>query len=178
MPPLEGPLPVTRLVRRAAASVALLTAAFGVSAAVSVVTEAPASASITWTAADYSTENQITRLVNVKRAAAHCGALRTDDRLRVAARRHSRDMVLNNFFAHNGTDGSTFVTRAQVANYWAAGAENIAWGYSTPTAVVNAWMNSTVHRTNLLNCSLKAVGVGVARKSDGTPYWTQDFGRS
>jgi uncharacterized protein YkwD len=169
---------VTRLVRRAAASVALLTAAFGVCAAVSVVTEAPASAAVTWTSTDTTIENQITRLVNTKRAAAHCGALRTDERLRTAARKHSADMVTKSFFSHTGSNGSTFVTREQAANYWAPSAENIAWGYSTPTAVVNAWMNSPVHRTNLLNCASKAVGVGVARKADGTAYWTQDFGRS
>jgi uncharacterized protein YkwD len=166
------------LVRRVAASVALLTAAFGASAAVSVVTAAPASAAVSWTTADTTIENQITRLVNTKRAAAHCAPLRTDERLRTAARKHSADMVTKNYFSHTGSNGSTFVTREQAANYWAASAENISWGYSTPTAVVTAWMNSPVHRTNLLNCASKAVGVGVARKANGTPYWTQDFGRS
>ena len=169
---------MTRLVRRAVASAALFTAAFGASAAVSVVTAAPASAAVSWTSADTTIENQITNLVNTKRAAAHCGPLRTDERLRTAARKHSADMVTKNFFDHAGSNGSTFVTRAQAANYWAPSAENIAWGYSTPTAVVTAWMNSPVHRTNLLNCSSKAVGVGVARKANGTAYWTQDFGRS
>ena len=178
MPPLEGLFLVTRLVRRAASTVALITAAFGASAAVLVVTEAPASAAVSWTSADTTIENQITRLVNTKRAAAGCGALRTDERLRTAARRHSADMVTKNFFSHTGSNGSTFVKREQAANYWAPSAENIAWGYSTPTAIVTAWMNSPVHRTNLLNCGSKAVGVGVARKADGTPYWTQDFGRS
>jgi uncharacterized protein YkwD len=169
---------VTRPVRRAATAIALLTAAFGASAAISVATAAPASAAVSWTSADTTIENQITRLVNTKRAAAGCGALRTDERLRTAARKHSADMVTKNFFSHTGSNGSTFVTREHAANYWAASAENIAWGYTTPTAVVTAWMNSPVHRTNLLNCTSKAVGVGVARKPDGTAYWTQDFGRS
>jgi uncharacterized protein YkwD len=158
----------------------MLTAAFGATAAASIVSAAPASAAttVTWTSADTTVEDQITALVNQKRSAAKCGVLRTDQKLRNAARLHSADMVTKNFFSHSGSNGSTFVTRVQAANYWAPSAENIAWGYSTPTAVVTAWMNSTVHRTNLLNCSYRAVGVGVARKADGTPYWTQDFGRS
>jgi uncharacterized protein YkwD len=39
-------------------------------------------------------------------------------------------------------------------------------------------MNSAPHRANILNCAYNNGGVGVAYKSDGTPYWTQDFGRS
>jgi uncharacterized protein YkwD len=87
-------------------------------------------------------------------------------------------MVTKNFFSHTGSNGSTFVTRAVRSGYSQASAENIAWGYRIANDVVTAWMNSTVHRTNLLNCANRAVGVGVARKADGTPYWTQDFGRS
>jgi len=49
-------------------------------------------------------------------------------------------------------------------------------GVSAPEAVMTAWMNSSGHRANILNCKAKAVGVGLARKSDGTPYWTQVFG--
>ena len=43
-------------------------------------------------------------------------------------------------------------------------------------AVVAAWMKSTGHRKNILNCRNKAVGVGVARGGTYGIYWTQDFG--
>jgi uncharacterized protein YkwD len=36
-------------------------------------------------------------------------------------------------------------------------------------------MKSPGHRANILNCSLKAVGIGVEYGSGG-PWWTQDFG--
>jgi len=39
-------------------------------------------------------------------------------------------------------------------------------------------MNSAGHRANLLNASFTHVGVGQVAGSGGTPYWTQDFGRS
>ena len=56
-------------------------------------------------------------------------------------------------------------------SYRAAG-ENIAIGYATPEAVVNAWMNSPGHRANILNPSYTQLGVGYV--ADGS-YWTQEF---
>jgi uncharacterized protein YkwD len=123
-------------------------------------------------------EAQVITLTNNQRVANGCGALRTDSRLTAAARAHSADMVTNNMFSHTGTDGSDFVARETRAGYSAASAENIAWGYPTAQAVVDGWMNSPGHRANILNCGSVAVGVGVAKKADGTLYYTQDFGRS
>jgi uncharacterized protein YkwD len=118
-------------------------------------------------------------LTNAERTAKGCPALRADDRLAAAARAHSTDMVAQGFFSHTGSNGSTFVAREVAAGYpkKGASAENIAWGYRTPREVVTGWMNSSGHRANMLNCSSLAVGVGLAYRADGTPYWTQDFGR-
>jgi uncharacterized protein YkwD len=125
-------------------------------------------------------EDQVAVLVNQERAKAGCGALRTDERLRTAARGHSTDMAQNGYFSHTGRNGSSFVDRIAAAGYprSAAGGENIAMGYRTPAEVMDGWMNSEGHRENILNCGFKAIGVGVARDSGGAPYWTQDFGRS
>ncbi len=123
-------------------------------------------------------EDKVTELVNVERAAT-CGPLRTDERLRKAARAHSADMAANNYFSHVGLNGSSFVDRLVRAGYPrnSSAAENIAMGYSTAKAVVAGWMGSKGHKANILNCSYKAVGLGVAYRGS-TPYWTQDFGRS
>lgn len=124
-------------------------------------------------------EDEVTRLVNAERKKASCAALRTDERLRQAARAHSADMVKFNFFSHQGHDGSSFVDRIARTGYpkGSAAAENIAYGYDTPAAVVKGWMGSAGHKANILNCEHKAVGVGLVYR-DTTPYWTQDFGRS
>jgi uncharacterized protein YkwD len=125
-----------------------------------------------------SLESEVVTLTNNYRTANGCGALRIDTRLVAAARTHSTDMVTNNFFSHTGSNGSTFVQREASAGYTTgASAENIAWGYRSPKEVVDGWINSAGHRANILNCGSVAVGVGVAYKADGTPYWTQDFGR-
>ena len=42
--------------------------------------------------------------------------------------------------------------------------ENIAAGYASPQAVMNGWMNSPGHRSNILNGSFNAIGVGHYQK--------------
>ena len=84
------------------------------------------------------------------------------------------------YFDHNSNDGRSPGARMADAGYdisrgWA---ENIAVGYSNAEAVMKAWMLSTGHRKNILNCDLRALGVGVARAGNGRLYWTQDFGGS
>ncbi|GAB2818082.1 hypothetical protein GCM10027176_23350 [Actinoallomurus bryophytorum] len=122
-----------------------------------------------------SAEAQAVQLTNVQRTKNGCSALRVDSRLRTAARAHSKDMHVRNYFEHNSPDGKTPWDRIKAAGYTQAGAENIAEGYATAQAVVTGWMNSPGHRANILNCSLKAVGIGVEYGSGG-PWWTQDFG--
>lgn len=123
-----------------------------------------------------SAENEVVRLTNAERARNGCSPLRTDERLRAAARGHSTDMATKGYFSHTAPNGSTFVDRARAAGYNSPGAENIARGQPTAAAVVRSWMNSEGHRANILNCSLRAIGVGV-RFGAGGPWWTQVFGR-
>lgn len=123
-------------------------------------------------------ENKVTALINKERAAAGCKIVTKDDRLWKAARAHSADMAKNNYFSHTGRNGSSFVDRAVAAGYprQSVAAENIAYGYATAEAVVDGWMNSDGHRANILNCSHKTTGLGLAYRNK-TPYWTQVFGR-
>ncbi len=122
-------------------------------------------------------EQKVIELTNAERDKAGCGSVHLDTRLRTASRNHSVDMAQHENMSHDGSDGSTPWDRAEAAGYDAAMSENIAMGYGTPDAVMAAWMNSDGHRQNILNCDAKAVGVGLARTSDGTAYWTQMFGR-
>lgn len=124
-------------------------------------------------------EDLVTSLINIERSKNDCGPVRTDERLRTAARAHSADMAKYDYFSHVGRDGSRFWDRVALAGYPRndAASENIASGQRTAKTVVQAWMNSPGHERNILNCESVAVGVGLAYRGD-TPYWTQDFGRS
>ncbi|WP_344282785.1 CAP domain-containing protein, partial [Actinomadura napierensis] len=120
-------------------------------------------------------ENAVVALTNAERAKAGCDALRVDRRLVTAARAHSADMAANDYFDHDSPNGDSPWMRMREAGYAGPGAENIARGYATAAAVVDGWMASPGHRANILNCGLRAIGVGMAAGSDG-PLWTQDFG--
>jgi uncharacterized protein YkwD len=98
-----------------------------------------------------------------------------DARLARAARAHSADMDHRHYFDHDSRDGRSPWDRIKAAGYPAPGAENIAMGQPTAASVMNAWMNSSGHRANILNCGLKSIGVGVQYDSGG-PWWTEDFG--
>lgn len=122
-------------------------------------------------------EAEVVALTNEQRAAHGCPVLRDDSRLRAAATGHSVDMRARDYFAHDTPDGVTPWTRVEAQGYSDPSAENIALGQPDPQAVVDAWMNSAGHRANILNCSSKAIGVGVRFGPDG-PWWTEDFGYS
>ncbi|WP_344658777.1 CAP domain-containing protein [Catenulispora subtropica] len=122
-------------------------------------------------------EDQVVALTNAQRTAHGCPALRSDHRLQLAAIDHSVDMQARNYFAHDAPDGVTPWTRIEAQGYADPSAENIAMGQGTPQAVLTAWMNSPEHRANILDCSSKAVGVGV-QFGTGGPWWTEDFGYS
>ena len=118
-------------------------------------------------------ENEVIRLVNEQRAQNGLPALKANWELSRVARYKSQDMVDNHYFSHTSpTYGTPFqMLRSFGLSYRTAG-ENIAYGQKTPQAVVNAWMNSSGHRANILNASYTQIGVGYV--ADGH-YWTQLF---
>ncbi len=121
-------------------------------------------------------EAEVAGLVNKERAKAGCAALTIDTRLAKAARAHSQDMATNNFFSHTNRQGRSSAQRVLDVGYnWQRTGENIAAGQRTPKEVMTAWMNSSGHRANILNCAFKDLGVGVATRGN-TTFWTQDFG--
>ena len=54
--------------------------------------------------------------------------------------------------------------------------ENVAYGYTSGTAVTAGWMGSTGHRQNILNPNYRLLGVGAAQDADGRWYAAQVFG--
>ena len=124
-------------------------------------------------------EQEVVLLVNQERATRQISPLVLDDRLLAAAQGHALDMATNNFMSHTGSDGSSARERIVSAGYpgpsWG---ENVAGGFSTPTAVVNAWMNSSGHRANILNSGFEHIGVGWAYQAGTTygNYQAQSFG--
>lgn len=137
-----------------------------------------------WSAEWTAWENQVLVLVNANRAAgANCGSAGTfgsaaplamNDELRCAARNHSMDMAVRGYFSHTSPDGDGPGDRIEAAGYeYSWWGENIAWGYPSPDAVVNGWMNSPGHCANIMRPEFTEIGVGYYSGN----YWTQTFGR-
>ena len=125
-------------------------------------------------------ESEVFDLVNIERDAEGLPPLSYDASLASAARGHSEDMGLQNYFSHTGLDGRTPCDRMTDAGYsWNYCGENIAAGQPTPEDVVDTWMASPGHRANILNPNFCDIGVGYAYVSSSTygHYWTQNFGR-
>lgn len=123
-----------------------------------------------------SFQKEVTRLVNVERSKRGLRELSFNTQLSNVATLKSQDMINKNYFSHTSpTYGSPFDMMKKFNISYRAAGENIAMGQRTPAEVVNAWMNSKGHRENILNPNFTDIGVGVAKSSNGTLYWTQMF---
>ena len=123
-----------------------------------------------------SDEKEVFDLINKQRTNNGLTALKMDSEVLNVARIKAKDMVDNNYFSHNSqTYGSPFDMMKQFGISYRTAGENIAKGQKTPQEVVTAWMNSEGHRKNILNPNFTNLGVGIAKDSKGTTYWTQMF---
>ena len=120
-----------------------------------------------------SFEKEVVRLVNEIRKQHGLAELTYDWQLSRVARIKSEDMRDNKYFSHTSpTYGTPFQMMKSFGITYRSAGENIARGQATPQAVVNAWMNSSGHRANILNSSFTHIGVGYAENGR---YWTQMF---
>lgn len=118
-------------------------------------------------------EQEVIRLVNEIRVKNGLNPLTYDWQLSRVARYKSQDMKDNRYFAHNSpVYGTPFQMIRNFGISFRSAGENIAKGYATPEAVVNAWLNSPGHRANILNAGYTHIGVGYV---SGGNYWTQMF---
>lgn len=123
---------------------------------------------------DKSYAEQVVDLVNKERAKAGLSALTLDKTIESAALVRAKEIEVS--FSHTRPNGSSFSTvlSENGISYRGAG-ENIAWGQTSPEAVMEAWMNSEGHRANILNASFTKIGVGYYQNSAGRKFWTQLF---
>ncbi len=120
-----------------------------------------------------SYEKEVVRLVNEVRVQNGLEELTYNWELSRVARYKSQDMKDNRYFSHTSpVYGTPFQMMKDFAITYRSAGENIARGHRTPQEVVNAWMNSSGHRANILNASFTQIGVGYV--ADGN-YWTQMF---
>jgi uncharacterized protein YkwD len=155
-------------------SAAILVALGGITGTATAATTACAGADAVPTAGNIAViRSAVACLVNEQRVSRGLSALRASSRLRVAAERHSADMVRRGYFSHVTPTGVSVRARlARVGIRRDIVGENIAWGMgteSTPLAIVDTWMHSPSHRANILSRRYTTAGVGIVLGAPGRP---------
>lgn len=115
-------------------------------------------------------------LVNAERVQFGLPTLAYNERVSETARKHSQDMVNNDYFDHNNKQGMSPFDRLDRDgfNYVTAG-ENLAYGQISSIYAHHGLMNSLGHRKNILNKDYKELGVGVDIGEELQPYWTENY---
>jgi uncharacterized protein YkwD len=126
--------------------------------------------------------SQVVTLINNHRTSMGLVALKVSPTLTNAAVWKARHMARYQYMQHDDPAppiARTVPDRLEACGYpsrttgWG---ENIAYGYTTPSAVVQAWLNSPGHRANIERASYRSTGVGAAASASGVLYWSQEFG--
>ena len=118
----------------------------------------------------YSLSHKVYEIVNQERIKAGVKPLRFNDKVYKAAMIRAKEC--HKYFSHtrpNGKDCFTALSEAGVKQNYAG--ENIAVGFSSPKSVMEGWMQSSGHRSNILNPVFTDFGCGVCN----TGEWTQFF---
>jgi uncharacterized protein YkwD len=132
-------------------------------------------------ALDVNTNEQVIfELTNMFRARHGVAALAWNDQLATAARLHGADMAARAYFSHYTPEGLTPGDRITNAGYtWRTYGENIDAGYANGVTAVDGWINSSGHRTNMLESAFRELGTGWTVGSGRyRSYGVQCFGAS
>jgi uncharacterized protein YkwD len=124
-------------------------------------------------------ERQTHAKVNAYRASRGLATLTWSDVIADQARRHSTNMATGvTDFGHDGFDERAANIAKSVA--WTGVGENVCMVANQPdpvTVAVNRFVDSRSHRRNIEG-DFDMTGIGIARASDGSVYFTQIFLKS
>lgn len=123
-------------------------------------------------------EQRVRDGVNEVRVARHLGGLETSRELARVARAHAEDMARQGYLSHVNREGKNPLERTRSAGIegFRLLAENIGATNITGdrnAEVIRGWMNSPIHRENVLNPAFNTTGVGLAESPAGTTIVVQ-----
>jgi uncharacterized protein YkwD len=125
-----------------------------------------------------SVSQEILKLTNAERAKVGLKPLKLQAQLSQAAQQHAVNMVRTGIFEHV-IQGIGPAARVTATGYrWRAVAENIAYGQTSASRVMQTWIQSPGHKANILGNGYTDLGIGLALNASGRPYWVQVFGRA
>jgi len=127
------------------------------------------------TAKSYShttAELELLDLVNAYRVENGLNALQIIQHVSYKSEEHNNYMITTNTVSHDNFS-SRKANLEQVVGAVRVG-ENVAYGFSTPQATLNAWIASEGHRVNLLG-NYTHYGLSIRENADGRKYYTNIF---
>lgn len=102
-------------------------------------------------------------LANADRKQEELGTLTTNPLLTAAAQAKANDMAQKGYFAHHSPEGLTPWHWFELVGYsFTHAGENLAVNFSDSEDVERAWMNSPLHRANILNGTFTEIGIATA----------------
>jgi uncharacterized protein YkwD len=121
-------------------------------------------------------EQTLLELTNKEREKEKLPPLKPNALLFQAARAHSANMAKQDKLEHV-LDGKNPGQRVKATGYTSSETgENISWGKDiTLEGVIKGWMDSKVHRENILKPGFKEIGLGYVRTPNGEVWATQVF---
>ena len=121
-------------------------------------------------------EQQLFDLTNASRVRNGLSSLEWDGPVAGTARKHSKDMAINDYFSHENKQGKSPFDRMKddLIKFRGAG-ENLAYGQSSSIFAHEGLMNSAGHRENILLDTYSHLGTGVAFNEKLQPYYTENF---
>jgi uncharacterized protein YkwD len=124
------------------------------------------------------TLKELVDLTNAYRVEQKLSPFKLNAKLVTIAQSHSVDQANRAELSHKGTDGWTVQKRADSIKYnWRRIGEVVASGPETAADALKAWIKSEQHQ-KLLVGKFVDLGVGMAKATDGTRYWTMVLGNT
>ena len=124
-------------------------------------------------------EAELAQTVSAWRQDRNLVALVRVPALDAVARNHSADMARRGFFSHDTPEGANPVDRIHAGgvSHFSLAGENVGMtSRSNPNAeIFQGWLASPDHHDNLVAPAFNATGVGIARRADGTLFYTQVY---
>jgi len=129
---------------------------------------------------DIADAQELIILTNQERLKHNLSPLFPNEELTKAALNKATDLLKEQYFSHNSPTGKKFSVwvKDQKYDYIIVG-ENLALGFGSKEAIMEAWMNSEKHRQNILQEKYKEIGMAVLRgnfKGQKTKMVVQIFG--
>ncbi len=123
---------------------------------------------------DYTSAYEVLDIVNAERQKAGIAPVSMNETLLGYAMQRAAEVAF--CYGHERPDGTSCFTIFGDGYNWGALAENIASGQRNPENVMNSWMNSPGHRTNLMNPGYNSAGIGCFYQEEiGRMVWVQLF---